>query len=70
MKVNDVDWMNWMPTEDAVITYILKGDEVLLIHKKKGLGAGRNHNYRYFPSSDDLVPPFGGRAYRGVDTSY
>lgn len=41
MKVSDVDWKNWLPTEDAVITYILKGDEVLLIHKKTGLGAGK-----------------------------
>ncbi|MBF9017680.1 MULTISPECIES: 8-oxo-dGTP diphosphatase [unclassified Oceanispirochaeta] len=41
MKVSDVDWKNWVPTEDAVITYILKGNEVLLIHKKTGLGAGK-----------------------------
>lgn len=41
MKVNDVDWSHWNPTEDAVITYIQKNDEVLLIHKKTGLGAGK-----------------------------
>ncbi len=40
MKIDQIDWDSWEATETAVITYILKDEEVLLIHKKKGLGAG------------------------------
>ena len=40
VKIKGIDWNSWKPTEIAVITYILKEKEVLLIHKKKGLGAG------------------------------
>ncbi|QEN07486.1 8-oxo-dGTP diphosphatase [Oceanispirochaeta crateris] len=40
MKVKDIDWTTWIPSEKAVITYILDGENVLLIHKKTGLGAG------------------------------
>jgi len=41
ISVENIDWDEWIPGERAVITYILKGDEVLLIHKKTGLGAGK-----------------------------
>jgi len=39
-SVNDIDWTTWEPTERAVILYIKENDKVLLIHKKRGLGAG------------------------------
>lgn len=39
--VESIDWKKWEPTESAVITYILREDEVLLIKKKTGLGAGK-----------------------------
>ncbi len=41
MKVKDINWPEWKPTEEAVVSYILKENEVLLIHKKTGLGAGK-----------------------------
>ncbi len=41
LSLKDIDWSKWVPTESAVITYILKGSEVLLIRKKTGLGAGK-----------------------------
>ena len=41
MKVNDINWDDWTPTEEAVISYLMKDGEVLLIHKKMGLGAGK-----------------------------
>ncbi len=41
MTVNEIDWKKWMPTEEAVITYILQEEKVLLMHKKRGLGAGK-----------------------------
>ncbi|OQY33867.1 MAG: NUDIX hydrolase [Spirochaetaceae bacterium 4572_59] len=40
-SLSNIDWKEWEPTESAVISYILRGDEVLLIQKKTGLGAGK-----------------------------
>ncbi len=39
--VEQIDWERWIPTEEAVITYIFSGDSLLLMHKKRGLGAGK-----------------------------
>ena len=39
--VEEVDWDNWEYTERAVLTFIHKDDEWLLIIKKRGLGAGK-----------------------------
>jgi 8-oxo-dGTP diphosphatase len=36
-----MDWTNWAPRERAVLCFIVKGDRVLLIRKKRGLGAGK-----------------------------
>jgi len=41
LKVRDIDWESWTPTEEAVISYIMEKDSVLLIHKKTGLGTGK-----------------------------
>lgn len=35
------DWSHWQPRERANLCFITRGDEVLLIHKKRGLGAGK-----------------------------
>lgn len=35
------DWANWQPCERANLCFVLRDDEVLLIHKKRGLGAGK-----------------------------
>lgn len=35
-----MDWTHWTPQVRAVLCFILRGEEVLLIHKKRGLGAG------------------------------
>jgi 8-oxo-dGTP diphosphatase len=35
------DWATWTPRERANLCFITRGDEVLLIHKKRGLGAGK-----------------------------
>ena len=39
--VNEVDWKNWVPKEKAVIVYITNENNLILIHKKTGLGAGK-----------------------------
>ena len=39
-KVEDVPWGSWEPSERCVLTYVMDGDRVLLILKKRGLGDG------------------------------
>lgn len=39
--VREIDWNLWTAEKYAVITYIFSEDKVLLINKKRGLGAGK-----------------------------
>lgn len=39
--VKDIDWSMWKADKHAVITYIFHEGKVLLINKKRGLGAGK-----------------------------
>ncbi len=39
-KLSDIDWTTWKPVDLATLLFVLRGDEVLLIRKKRGLGAG------------------------------
>jgi 8-oxo-dGTP diphosphatase len=36
-----MDWTNWKPSERANLCFIVKDGRVLLIQKKRGLGAGK-----------------------------
>lgn len=36
-----IDWATWIPTETATLLFVVRGDEILLIRKKRGLGAGK-----------------------------
>ncbi|MEO7317851.1 MAG: 8-oxo-dGTP diphosphatase [Chthoniobacteraceae bacterium] len=36
-----MDWKNWIPRERANLCFIVKDGRVLLIRKKRGLGAGK-----------------------------
>lgn len=36
-----IDWTTWVPRERANLCFIVKGGRVLLIRKKRGLGAGK-----------------------------
>ncbi len=38
---SEVDWVHWDPTERATLMFVIRDGQVLLIHKKKGLGAGK-----------------------------
>ncbi len=40
-SVTDIDWTCWQPLERAVLCFIRNGDQLLLIHKKTGLGTGK-----------------------------
>lgn len=38
---HDIEWENWAPTEQATLLFVRDGDDILLIRKKRGLGAGK-----------------------------
>jgi 8-oxo-dGTP diphosphatase len=38
---NPTDWKNWTPREVATLCFISEGEQLLLIRKKRGLGAGK-----------------------------
>ena len=35
------DWSGWTPRERAVLVFLREGENLLLIHKKRGLGTGK-----------------------------
>lgn len=37
----DIDWSTWTPKDEAVLLFVIRGNEALLIRKKRGLGAGK-----------------------------
>jgi 8-oxo-dGTP diphosphatase len=41
IDVNEINWDLWQADKHAVITYIFSRGKVLLINKKRGLGAGK-----------------------------
>lgn len=41
MKVADIDWDRWEPEQVATLLFVHQDNNVLLIRKKRGLGAGK-----------------------------
>lgn len=39
--VEDIDWPAWRPTILATLLFVVRDGEILLIRKKRGLGAGK-----------------------------
>ncbi len=39
--MQNIDWLVWKPKERATLCFVLQGDRVLMIRKKRGLGAGK-----------------------------
>ncbi len=39
--MNAEDWKYWTPTDEAVLCFITDDVQILLIHKKRGLGQGK-----------------------------
>ncbi len=39
--VEAIDWTDWQPVDRAVLCFIRNRNRLLLIHKKRGLGAGK-----------------------------
>lgn len=40
-SVGDIDWRSWSPDDVATLLFVVRGGSVLLIRKKRGLGAGK-----------------------------
>jgi 8-oxo-dGTP diphosphatase len=37
----EINWEQWTPVDRAVLCFVLHDNQILLIHKKRGLGAGK-----------------------------
>lgn len=40
-RVADIDWVAWRARDLATLTFVIDGGRILLIRKKRGLGAGK-----------------------------
>jgi len=40
-RVADIDWAAWIPVQRATLLFVIRDGQILLIHKKRGLGAGK-----------------------------
>lgn len=40
-RFEDIDWSNWKAEQPATLLFVVRNGQVLLIHKKRGLGAGK-----------------------------
>ncbi len=40
-RVAGIDWPSWKPDDVATLLFVVEGERVLLIRKKRGLGAGK-----------------------------
>lgn len=41
MQIDDINWKRWEPQERATILFVVRNGQILLIRKKRGLGAGK-----------------------------
>ena len=40
-RISDIDWATWKAVDPATLIFIIRGGQILLIRKKRGLGAGK-----------------------------
>lgn len=40
-KLADIDWQQWRAKDPATLTFVIRDGKVLMIRKKRGLGAGK-----------------------------
>jgi 8-oxo-dGTP diphosphatase len=40
-RLTDLDWSTWRAQDPATLVFVMRGDEILLINKKTGLGKGK-----------------------------
>jgi 8-oxo-dGTP diphosphatase len=39
--LRDIDWQGWVPVDVATLLFVIRDGRILLIRKKRGLGAGK-----------------------------
>lgn len=40
-RLGDIDWFHWKAVDPATLVFVVKDGQILLIRKKRGLGAGK-----------------------------
>ncbi len=40
-RVADIDWTSWQAVDDCTLVFVIQNGRILLIRKKRGLGAGK-----------------------------
>lgn len=40
-RIDEIDWDAWKPVDTATLCFVVRGGEILLIRKKRGIGAGK-----------------------------
>ena len=40
-RIADIDWSTWSAVDPATLIFIIRDGQILLIHKKRGLGKGK-----------------------------
>lgn len=40
-QVREIDWSRWQAVDTATLVFVVRGEEILLIDKKRGLGKGK-----------------------------
>ena len=40
-RVTEIDWLHWSAVDPATLIFVIRGGQILLIRKKRGLGAGK-----------------------------
>ena len=40
-RISDIDWMSWRAVDLATLVFVIRDGQILLIRKKRGLGAGK-----------------------------
>lgn len=40
-QVEHIDWIKWRPVDEATLIFVIQKNRILLIRKKRGLGAGK-----------------------------
>jgi 8-oxo-dGTP diphosphatase len=41
VRIEEIDWKAWVPQQRATLLFVIRGGQILLIRKKRGLGAGK-----------------------------
>ncbi len=40
-RITDIDWTSWAAVDPATLVFVIRDGQILLIRKKRGLGAGK-----------------------------